>query len=49
VVPLSPALLRPLLTSSSHGLLFPKKIDVAESLGSFDVQKVPESQKHAKQ
>jgi hypothetical protein len=36
------------LTSSSHGSVFPKKIEVAKRLVLFDIQKVPESQKHAK-
>jgi hypothetical protein len=29
-------------------LYFPKKYDMAKILNSFDVQKVPESPKHAK-
>jgi hypothetical protein len=36
------------LTSSSHGLIFIEKNDVAESLGPFDIRKVFETQKHAK-
>jgi hypothetical protein len=39
---------RPPLTSSSHGLLFPKINDVTKSVGLFDVHKVPKTQKHAK-
>jgi hypothetical protein len=37
------------LTSSSPALVFPKKNNMAKSLGPFDIRKVPESKKHAKQ